>query len=93
MKSRVFSFLGLALLTLFAMPSMVVQAANTPVIDVNVQGVARQSLTLSGLTATGAGGQAFFNTLQNDLQRCGWYRLAANGQVKVTGSVFNGNFP
>jgi TolB protein len=70
---------------MFAMP-MVAQAA-APVIDVNVQGVARQSLTLAGLTASGAGGQTFFNTLQNDLQRCGWYRLAANGQVKVTGSV------
>ena len=68
------------LLSIFAvvMSFAVAQAANPPVIDVNVQGVARQSLTLAGVNAGGAGGQTFFKTLQNDLQRCGWYRLAAN---------------
>ncbi len=58
-----------------------------PVIDVNVEGVAKQSLSLAGVSASGAGAEAFRKTLQNDLIRCGWYRLAANGQVKVSGAV------
>ena len=58
-----------------------------PVIDVDVTGVAKQSLSLSGVTASGAGAETFLKTLQNDLLRCGWYRLAANGQVKLTGQL------
>lgn len=58
-----------------------------PVIDVNVAGVAKQSLSLKDISAQQAGGQAFLKTLQNDLMRCGWYRLAPNGQVKVSGSL------
>lgn len=60
---------------------------SAPVIDVNVAGVARQSLTLAGASGSGGEGQKFLQTLKNDLLRCGWYRLAPTGQVKVTGSV------
>lgn len=74
-------------LCLFAGAVSTALKAEAPVIDVNVTGVARQSLTLSGVTAGGEAGQTFLKTLQNDLLRCGWYRLAANGQVKVSGSV------
>ena len=86
MKLRELSFLfiGCCLLTAAVPMSM---AAEAPVIEVNVKGVARQSLSLSGLKATGAAGQTFFKTLQNDLFRSGWYRFAQAGQVKVTGSV------
>lgn len=59
------------------------------VIDVRVQGVAKQSLSLAGAKATGAGGSAFMATLKNDLLRSGWYRLmlGAGAQVKVLGAV------
>lgn len=58
-----------------------------PVIDVNVTGVAKQSLSLTGVEASGEGGKRFLETLRYDLLRCGWYRLANNGQVKVAGTV------
>ena len=84
MKLRNFSFLfiGCCLLTAMVPVSF---AAEAPVIDVNVKGVARQSLSLSGVNASGAAGQTFYKTLQNDLFRSGWYRFAQAGQVKVTG--------
>ena len=86
MKLRNFSFLfiGCCLLTAMVPVSF---AAEAPVIDVNVKGVARQSLSLSGVNASGAAGQTFYKTLQNDLFRSGWYRFAQAGQVKVTGSL------
>lgn len=56
------------------------------VLDVDVVGVARQSLSLS-VEASGQGGELFLKTLRNDLARCGWYRLVSAGQVKVTGRV------
>ncbi len=87
MKFYLLSFCFAVMAAVLGAPQVMAQGANPPVIDVTVQGVARQSLTLSGVTANGAGGQTFLKTLQNDLQRCGWYRLAANGQVKVSGSV------
>ena len=60
----------------------------TPVIDVTVEGVARQSLTLGGVTATGGAGRTFAATLRNDLARSGWYRVTDGpAQVRVTGSV------
>lgn len=80
------TFLVILLAGLAGAQASVLQAAN-PVIDVNVKGVSRQSLSLSGVATNGAAGKAFFSTLQNDLQRCGWYRLAANAQVQVTGLV------
>lgn len=83
MKLKAFSLFAMALLAC----SATAWANSTPVIDVNVQGVARQSLSLTDVAPSGAGGQTFLSTLQNDLQRCGWYRLAPNGQVKVGGSV------
>lgn len=62
--------------------------ADAPVIDINVKGVARQSLSLSEISAQGAAGQLFVQTLRNDLLRCGWYRVT-NGaaQVKLSGTV------
>ena len=56
-------------------------------IVIHVDAVKRQSLSLAGVQASGEGGQAFLKTLQNDLLRCGWYRLDPKGQVKVSGSV------
>lgn len=61
--------------------------AAAPVIDVTVEGVARQSLAL-GAQGAGAGGQAFVRTLRNDLARSGWYRLTEGAaQVRVGGSA------
>ena len=58
-----------------------------PVIDVRVEGVARQSLTLRA-QGSGAGGAAFVGTLRNDLLRSGRYRLTeGSGQVRVEGTV------
>lgn len=57
------------------------------VVDIDVQGVAKQSLSMDRVTAEGPQAQTFRKTLQNDLLRCGWYRLTNNGQVKVTGSL------
>lgn len=57
-------------------------------IVVNVDAVQKQSLSLAGVTAAGAGAESFLKTLRNDLLRCGWYRLTeGNGQVKVAGSL------
>ena len=58
MKLRELSFLfiGCCLLTVAVPMSM---AAEAPVIEVNVKGVARQSLSLSGLKATGAATNPF----------------------------------
>ena len=55
-----------------------------PVIDVNVSGVLRQSLSMAEVRGEGSAGQAFVSTLRNDLLRCGWYRLTeGRGQVSV----------
>ncbi|MBQ9694556.1 MAG: PD40 domain-containing protein [Kiritimatiellae bacterium] len=85
MKLRNFSSLFLTFCLTLGLAPWVIAAA--PVIDVNVKGISRQSLTLSGMSASGTAGHTFFNTLRNDLLRCGWYRLAPTGQVKVNGSV------
>lgn len=59
-----------------------------PVIDVRVEGTARQSLSMAGAQGVGSAGASFVSTLRNDLLRCGWYRLTeGNAQVKVTGSA------
>ena len=79
---RFVCFLGLTLGLTFA----AVCAAEE--IVVNVDAAAKQSLTLTGVNATGSTGALFLKTLRNDLIRCGWYRLSnGNAQVKVTGSV------
>ena len=54
---------------------------------VSVDAVKRQSVSLNEVAASGSGGQTFLRTLQNDLLRSGWYRIAPNGQVRVRGSV------
>ncbi len=54
---------------------------------VSVDAVQKQSLSLAGVSVSGNGGQLFLKTLRNDLLRCGWYRLAETGQVKVSGTV------
>ncbi len=72
---------------LLAVAAGVAQAAG-PVIDVNVSGVSRQSLTMAEARGEGSAGQAFVATLRNDLLRCGWYRLTeGQGQVKVAGTA------
>ncbi len=71
---------------LMCVAAVVLTAAPTVVIDVDW--VAKQSLSLSEATGSGASGQLFMKTLKNDLYRCGWYRLTnGNAQVKVTGEV------
>lgn len=74
---------------LFVLALLGVVSAGAEVIDVRVQGVAKQSLSLSGVKATGAGANSFLSTLKNDLLRSGWYRLilGSNAQVKVNGAV------
>ncbi len=68
------------------MVATLVLAAPTVVIDVDW--VAKQSLSLTGAQASGSAGQLFIKTLQNDLFRSGWYRLTTgNAQVKVAGNV------
>lgn len=56
-------------------------------IQIDVTGVLRQSLSLDGVTASGQAGQLYLDVLRNDLLRSGWYRMAPNGQVRVTGSL------
>jgi TolB protein len=62
------------------------------VIQVNVSGAPKQSLSLANVQASGATGQSFLSTLRNDLMRSGWYRLTpSNAQVNVRGSANGSN--
>ncbi len=56
-------------------------------VQVNVTGVAKQSITVDDVQASGSSGQEFLSVLKNDLYRSGWYNFRKNGQVKVAGTV------
>lgn len=58
-----------------------------PVISVVKKGADKDTVSLSGLRATGPYGQLFARTLARDLEFSGWFKVAASGTVRVDGTV------
>ncbi len=75
------------LLGIMCLITMGVMASSARV-EVDVDWVQKQSLSLADAKGFGSVGQRFIKTLQNDLYRSGWYRMTTgNAQVKVAGKV------
>ena len=64
-------------------------AAQPPLISVVKKGAEKDSVSLSGLKATGPNGQLFIRTLTRDIELSGWFKVSASGggSVSVNGSV------
>ena len=58
-----------------------------PLITVVKQGAEKNSVTLSGLAASGVNGKLFVQTLERDLEISGWFKVGPTGAVKVQGQV------
>lgn len=56
-------------------------------ITIEKRGADKDSLTVSGVKATGPGGRLFLQTLMADLERSGWFKVDATGSTKVSGTV------
>lgn len=71
--------LGIALCVIF--PSIVVAQD----VVVSKAGGAKISLDVSGISASGAGGAVFRQTLESDLRRSGWFTLSRPASYSVSG--------
>ena len=58
-----------------------------PLISVVKRGAEKDTVTLAGLKAAGPNGQLFLRTLTRDLELSGWFKVAASGAVRVSGTV------
>jgi len=58
-----------------------------PLISVVKRGAEKDTVTLAGLKAAGPNGQLFLRTLARDLELSGWFKVAASGAVRVSGTV------
>jgi TolB protein len=68
---------------------MVAIAANARAADLVVgkAGADKDGISLAGLTAGGAQGRLFLQTLQGDLERSGWFKVVPTGAIRVTGAA------
>ncbi len=59
-------------------------AGAPPVIQIVKDAAAKDAVSLAGLQASGPNGQLFIQTLRRDLERSGWFKIAAGGGGSVT---------
>lgn len=64
--------------------AMEIQAAD---LVINKPGATKDAVSLAALVATGPQGRLFVQTLQGDLERSGWFKIAPTGTIRITGTV------
>jgi TolB protein len=62
-------------------------AGAAPLITVIKQGADKNSVSLAGLTASGANGRLFVQTLERDLEISGYFKVGPTGAVRVQGQA------
>jgi hypothetical protein len=62
--------------------------AQDAVIDITKRGTVKSTISLSGIACGGTAATSFKSVLQSDLQRSGWFKVAAPGDavIKIDGS-------
>jgi TolB protein len=86
MKNSRLRVCGLVLVAVLAAgaPSLVEAAGD---ITVAGRGAGKDAISLKGLAASGPQATLFLKTLMSDLERSGWFSVAASGATTVAGSV------
>ena len=80
--------LSIAVLALLSGAFPVADAlAASPLITVVKPGAKKDAVSLARLNATGPNGRLFVQTLTRDLELSGWFTVAQNGSVNVSGTV------